>query len=122
MKWKVRFEIFKRLLGLKVDPKFVLPTAMHRLDKMDQLIVAIKAIGGYKFRKMLKATDKEVERFALQSEIVIRSNDIRICVAEALIRRAGYWSLYKKLEKEVDEQLTKEMKRTGVLAQGTKKQ
>ena len=56
------------------------------LNKLDQMIVAIKATGGYKERKKLRLSAREIDQLCTSSESAIRKTVVSLVVAEAMLR------------------------------------
>jgi len=113
-------ERLSRLRELRLDAKFIVPRAMNLVGGANQAMTAIRATGNYKYRQQVPLTDDQLREFSLKSEAAIRSSAIRTAIAEALIKRAGYWALYEKLQKEVDERMLeglKEEQRKAVMQQ-----
>ena len=56
------------------------------LNRLDDMILAIKATGGYKMRKKFRLSDHEIDKLCVQSEPAIRRMAINLMVAEAMLQ------------------------------------
>lgn len=61
--------------------------AIKKADKLaGDLILAIKANGGYKYRSMLKLSDTDVDKLCLNCEDHVRDMVVRLTVAELMLK------------------------------------
>lgn len=56
------------------------------LKDSDDMILACKAKGGYRFREQFRCTDLELEKKLKQCEIKIRATAVSLVVAEEMLR------------------------------------
>ena len=63
-----------------------LQDAKKVLKNLDVMILAIKATGGYKMRKMFRLSDREIDRLCTTSEPAIRKMVVSLVVAEAMLQ------------------------------------
>ena len=56
------------------------------LKKLDNMILAIKATGGYKERKKFRLSDREIDRLCTTSEPAIRRMAVSLVVAEEMLQ------------------------------------
>ena len=75
------------------------------LSNLDNMILAIKATGGYKERKKFRFSDREIDRLCANSEPAIRKTAIYLVVAEAMLQEPGpsihsRWEEYQRRRAE----------------------
>lgn len=75
------------------------------LETTNNMILACKAKGGYKFRQRFKCTDLELEKMLKMCETQIRQTAISLVVAEAMLREHppsihSRWKEYQRRRKE----------------------
>jgi len=56
------------------------------LNRLDRIILGIKAKGGYKYREYFKLSDHELDLFLANCEKQIRIMAISLVIAEAMLR------------------------------------
>ena len=56
------------------------------LGKVDVMILAIKATGGYKMRKRFRLSDREIDKLCAASEPAIRTMAASLVVAETMLQ------------------------------------
>ena len=59
------------------------------LKKLDNMILAIKATGGYKERKKFRLSDHEIDRLCTTSEPAIRKMAVSLVVAEGMLQESA---------------------------------
>jgi len=71
-----------RGLQIKIESR----DAKKVLSNLDNMILAIKATGGYKERKKFRLSDREIDRLCAGSEPAIRETAVSLVVAEEMLR------------------------------------
>jgi len=61
------------------------------IEKVNLFILSAKAMGGYKYRQMLKGSDKEIQDFMENIAAAIKTAVVSIHVAEEMLKEPGYW-------------------------------
>jgi hypothetical protein len=56
------------------------------LENVGIMILAIKAMGGYKVRKRFRLSDREIDQLCVTSEPAIRMMAVSLVVAEAMLQ------------------------------------
>jgi len=82
------------------------------LSNLDNMILAIKATGGYKERKKLRLSDREIDRLCTTSEQAIRKTAVYLVVAEEMLQEPApsihsRWEEYQRRRAECMTQLGK---------------
>ena len=82
------------------------------LGKVDVMILAIKATGGYKMRKLFRLSDREIDRLCTTSEPAIRKLAVSLEIAEEMLRTPApsihsRWDEYQRRRAECMTQLGK---------------
>ncbi|GAG32469.1 unnamed protein product [marine sediment metagenome] len=80
------------------------------MSGLDNIILAIKAKGGYKFRQRFQASDKELDLFLADCEGRLRMMVISLLVAEQMLQEPApsahpRWDEYEGRRKDVVEEL-----------------
>ena len=75
------------------------------LKKLDNMILAIKATGGYKERKKFRLSDHEIDRLCTTSEPAIRKTAVYLVVAEEMLQEPApsihsRWEEYQRRRAE----------------------
>ena len=75
------------------------------LKKLDNMILAIKATGGYKERKKFRLSDREIDRLCTTSEPAIRRMAVSLVVAEEMLQEPApsihsRWDEYQRRRAE----------------------
>ena len=97
-----------RGLQIKIESR----DAKKVLSNLDNMILAIKATGGYKERKKLHLTDLEIDKLCANSEPSIRKMAISLVVAEDMLQEPApsihsRWEEYERRRGECMEELGK---------------
>jgi len=82
-----------------------LRVAKKVLKKLDNMILAIKATGGYKERKKFRLSDREIDRLCTTSEPAIRKMAVSLVVAEEMLQEPApsihsRWDEYQRWRAE----------------------
>lgn len=69
--------------------------AKETIRIVDDLVVAIKATGGHKYRELVRMPDEELERYVSGSVPTLRGMALRLLAAEDVISRWGKEADYR---------------------------
>jgi len=75
------------------------------LSNLDNIILAIKATGGYKMRKRFRLSDHEIDKLCATSEPAIRKMAVSLVVAKAMLQEPApsihsRWEEYQRRRAE----------------------
>ena len=89
-----------------------LQTVMQVLKKLDQMLLAIKATGGYKVRKNIPLSEHRINKLCEESEPKIRLMAISLVVAETMLHEPApsihpRWDEYQRRRAECMAELGK---------------
>jgi len=94
----------------KADPQTDLQKVMHGLDN---IILAIKAKGGYKYRQQFQVSDRELDLFLADCEGRLRMSVISLLVAEQMLQKPApsihaRWGEYQRRRADIVAELEKD--------------
>jgi hypothetical protein len=83
------------------------------LDNLDQVILGIKAKGGYCYREKVEVSDNDLNAFIERSDKMLQQTVISLIIAEDMIAYSGRSTYYQKRVREAMAEIERLKKRDG---------
>jgi len=72
--------------------------AVKAMANMENIMTAVRATGGYRFRELVRAPDHELEAFVAGASGFMRAMTVRLLAAEEVIERWGREGEYRQMQ------------------------